>query len=89
VHDIVSSYVNSTAVNMLPIDGVQKPEIIVPPRALVTPFDRLATQVEGRREEMVAESRTLAALYNTQLPKLISGAFSIPAIEMGIEVTCT
>jgi hypothetical protein len=38
---------------------------------------------------MVAEFRTLAALYNTQLPKLISGAFSIAPIEMGIEVTCT
>jgi type I restriction enzyme, S subunit len=73
MHHIVSGYANGTTVNVLPIDGVQKPKIIVPPRALVTAFDRLATQAEGRREEMVTESHTLAALRDTLLPKLISG----------------
>jgi restriction endonuclease S subunit len=32
MHDVVSGYANGTTVNMLPIDGVQKPAIVRPPR---------------------------------------------------------
>jgi len=81
MHDIVSGYANGTTVNMLPIDGVQKPKIIVPPQPLVTAFDRFATQAEGRREEMVAESRILATLRDTLLPKLISGELRVKDTE--------
>ena len=87
MHDIVSGYANGTTVNMLPIDGVQKPEIIVPSRALVTVFDRLATQAEGRREEMVAESNTLAALRDALLPKLLLGEIRCKYFE--IKKDCT
>ncbi len=73
MHDIVSGYANGTTVNMLPIDGVEKPQIAVPPRALVRAFDKLATGCNSRREELVVESCTLTALRDTLLPKLISG----------------
>lgn len=79
MHDIVSGYANGTTVNMLPIDGVQTPAILVPPHPLVAAFDRLVAKIEARREEAVVESRSLAALRDTLLPKLISGELRIAA----------
>lgn len=72
MHDLVSGYANGTTVNMLPIDGLQKPRIVCPPRQLVLAFDSLASKVEQRREEMVSETRTLVTLRDALLPKLIS-----------------
>jgi type I restriction enzyme S subunit len=73
MHDVVSGYANGTTVNMLPIDGVQKPAIVRPPKNLVAAFDSVAVQAARRREELVSESRALAALRDTLLPRLISG----------------
>ena len=78
MHDLVSGYANGTTVNMLPIDGVQRPPIAVPPRALVEAFDLVASQSEHRREQTVRESRTLAVLRDTLLPKLVSGELRVP-----------
>jgi type I restriction enzyme S subunit len=80
-HDLVSGYANGTTVNMLPIDGVQKPLIVCPPRELVAAFDSLAMTAEHRRQEMVSESRTLAALRDALLPKLISGELRVKDAE--------
>jgi hypothetical protein len=63
------------------IDGVQRPLIVLPPAALVAAFDSFATSVERRREEMISESRTLAALRDTLLPKLISGELRVKDAE--------
>ena len=81
MHDVVSGYANGTTVNMLPIDGVQQPQLLVPPSALVVAFDGLATQTELRHEEMVVESHTLADLRDTLLPKLISGELRVKDAE--------
>ena len=78
MHDIVSRYANGTTVNMLPIDGVQKPQFVVPPQPLVTVFDRLAKALGARSEEIVVESLTLAVLRDTLLPRLVSGELRIP-----------
>jgi type I restriction enzyme S subunit len=81
MHDVVSGYANGTTVNMLPIDGVQKPQVVCPPRPLVAAFDSLALNAEKRREEMVSESRTLAALRDALLPRLISGELRVRDAE--------
>ena len=77
MHDLVSRYANGTTVNMLPIDGVQRPPIPVPPKALVETFDSVALWSEHRREESVRESRILAILRDTLLPKLVSGELPV------------
>jgi type I restriction enzyme, S subunit len=77
MHDIVSGYANGTTVNMLPIDGVQKPLILVPPAELVATFEKFARNGFERAEEMEGESRTLAELRDTLLPKLMSGEVQI------------
>jgi len=87
MHDIVSGYANGTTVNMLPLDGVQRPQIVAPPGALITTFDGLAIQIEARREEMVAESRTLASIRDALLPKLLSGQVQVKDAEKLLEST--
>ena len=77
MHDLVTGYANGTTVNMLPIDGVQRPPIPVPPRALVDAFDIVASCSEHRREQTVRESRTLTVLRDKLLPKLVSGDLSV------------
>jgi type I restriction enzyme S subunit len=81
MHDIVSGYTNGTTVNMLPIDGVQTPKVVLAPAALVQMFDKFATQSEARREEAVTENRTLGALRDALLAKLISGDLRVKDAE--------
>ena len=77
MHDIVSGYANGTTVNMLPIDGLQSPLIVVPPARAISAFTGIAKATRLRHEEMVDESRTLAALRDGLLPKLISGELRV------------
>jgi type I restriction enzyme S subunit len=77
MHDVVSGYANGTTVNMLPIDGVQTPEFVLPPETIIRHFDIFARQAQERAECSVQQSRTLAALRDTLLPKLISGEIRI------------
>ena len=77
MHDLVSGYANGTTVNMLPIDGVQRPHFAVPPKALVETFDLMVSCSENRREHIVRESRILAVVRDTLLPKLISGELKV------------
>lgn len=73
MHDTVSGYANGTTVNMLPIDGLQSPKVLVPHSRIVAAFNDIAEAARMRHEEMVEESGTLVALRDTLLPKLISG----------------
>lgn len=77
MHELVSGYANGTTVNMLPVDGVQKPLIVCPPKELVEAFDSLGVTAQHRREEIVSESWTLAALRDTLLPRLIHGELQV------------
>jgi type I restriction enzyme S subunit len=77
MHDIVSGYANGTTVNMLPIDGLQSPLIVVPPARAVAAFSGIAAAARMRHEEMIEESHTLAALRDALLPKLISGELRV------------
>ncbi len=81
MHEIVSGYANGTTVNMLPVDGLQSPLILLPPSRAVSAFAGVAEAARLRHEEMLEESRTLAALRDTLLPKLISGELRVKDAE--------
>ena len=81
MHDVVSGYANGTTVNMLPIDSLQKPLIACPPRGLVDVFDVVARNTERRREQIISGSRTLAALRDALIPKLVSGELRISDVD--------
>lgn len=54
---------------------------VVPPRDLVVEFERMASPFDSRIEANERESRTLAALRNALLPKLISGKIRVKDAE--------
>jgi type I restriction enzyme, S subunit len=77
MHDIVSGYANGTTVNMLPIDSLQSPLVVVPPSVIVRAFDGFAEAARKRHGEMLDESRTLSSLRDVLLPNLISGELRV------------
>ena len=77
MHDAVSGYATGTTVNMLPIDALRIPEIVVPPIQLVTAFSTTAEATRIRREQVIEESRALAAQRDALLPRLVSGEVGI------------
>ena len=66
-------FANGTTVNMLPMDALQTPQIVVPAKPVLAAFNDLAEAAHRRHEEMIDGSRTLAALRDALLPNLISG----------------
>ena len=80
MHGLVSGYANGTTVNMLPVDAVQKPILPIPPRKMIDSFDALAMEIEHYREQAVGESRTLKAIRDVLLPKLVSGDLRVEAV---------
>ena len=73
MHDAVSGYATGTMVNMLPIDALRIPEIVVPPIQPTTTFSTIAEAARIRREQFIEESRSLAAQRDALLPKLVLG----------------
>jgi type I restriction enzyme, S subunit len=60
--------------------------IAVPPRQLAEKFDSAVRPLIQRIEANIHESRTLASLRDTLLPKLMSGAIRITDAEQTVEV---
>ena len=81
MHDAVSGYANGTTVNMLPIDALQRPLVVIPPKALSEALDTVAVHAEQQRERIVRESRILIVVRDTLLPKLISGEIKVRGTE--------
>ena len=80
-HNLVAGHSNGTTVNMLPVDGLQKPRFVLPPKSIVEWFGRLFVPVQQRIDEFYGENMTLAALRDALLPKLISGELRVPDAE--------
>lgn len=76
-HYWISGFSNGTTINMLPKDALEMPFLVVPPAALVEVFTRLAQSIHDQIEENITQSRTLATLRDTLLPKLLSGELSL------------
>ena len=64
---------NGTTVNMLPPDGLVRPHFALPPEGLINHFEQLSLPLTERIETNNEESRTIAAIRDACLPKLISG----------------
>ena len=80
-HDVVSGYANGSTVNMLPTEAMKHPQFPIPSPAVAAAFDKLVQPSFERRQQLSHESRTLAALRDTLLPKLISGELRIAHAE--------
>lgn len=78
----VASYANGTTVLHLAMDGLKKPLIAAPPREFVERFDAIVAPMFDQQEALTAESKTLAELRDTLLPKLISGQLRLSDSEV-------
>jgi len=58
---------------------------VVPPKVVLDCFERLASSIDDRVESNEVESRTLATLRDTLLPKLIGGELRVKDVERLIE----
>jgi type I restriction enzyme S subunit len=81
LHEEVAGYANGTTVNRIPMEALQKPRFAVPSRELVKEIDALVTPLFDRAESAEDESKTLAKLRDTLLPKLISGEIRLREAE--------
>ena len=81
MHDLVSRYATGTTVNMLPVDALSIPSIVIPPLQLVTTFSTIAESARTRQARIIAESRALAAQRDVLLPKLVSGEVGVGGIN--------
>ncbi len=77
MHDTVSGYATGTTVNMLPVDALRIPPIVVPPTQLVIAFSTIAETSRIRQDKILVESHTLATLRDALLPKLVSGEVGV------------
>ena len=73
-HYWISGFSNGTTINMLPMDALEMPLLVVPPTELVNRFTALAEAVHLQVENNTEQSRTLAAVRDALMPKLLSGA---------------
>ncbi|SFN54096.1 restriction endonuclease subunit S [Dokdonella immobilis] len=83
-HYWISGFSNGTTINMLPKDALEMPLLVVPPVELVKKFTALAEAAHIQVEENKEQSRTLATLRNTLLPKLLSGELRVKSAEREI-----
>lgn len=76
-HYWISGFSNGTTINMLPKDALEMPLLVVPPIELVKKFTELVQATHDQIEDNIHQSRTLAVLRDTLLPKLLSGELSL------------
>jgi len=77
MHETVSGYANGTTVNMLPIAGLQRPPVCVPPEDLIRAFTSFVKEIRLRSEVAFRSGITLAAFRDRLLPGLLSGALVV------------
>ena len=77
VRDQVIGFANGTTVNMLKIEGLQKPKFAMPPKELAEKFGEIAKANRLQAEQNIEENQSLINLRDTLLPKLMKGEIEI------------
>lgn len=77
VRDQVIGFANGTTVNMLKIEGLQKPKFAMPPKEIADKFTAIAKANRLQAERNIEENQTLSQLRDTLLPKLMKGEIEI------------
>jgi type I restriction enzyme, S subunit len=83
--EIAEGFSIGTTVLALPRDGLLRYRFCVPPVALLRAFERAVLPILSAVQTNNAQSRTLASLRDTLLPKLLSGELRIPDAMKTIE----
>lgn len=73
VREQVTSATNGSTVNMLAIDGLQRPVFKLPPKEKVLEFTSQVKLLWKKKDRNQIQILTLEKLRDTLLPKLVSG----------------
>ena len=73
MHDVVSGFATGTTVNMLPVDALKIPTMVMPPPRLIATHSAAAEAMRNKQERLLADSQVLAAQRDALLPKVMSG----------------
>ncbi len=79
VREQVVAATNGSTVNMLSIDGLQRPEFKLPPKDKVIEFINIAKTFWLKRENNSSQIDSLEKLRDSLLPKLMSGEVKVEA----------
>ena len=81
----IQSMTGTSGRQRVPAESLAHFQVVVPPRAVAEAFGRAMKPRFARASAAVRESRTLAALRDTLLPKLISGELRVKDAERFLE----
>lgn len=77
VREQITGATNGSTVNMLAIDGLQRPEFNLPPIERVKLYSEIIKSYWKKKEDNRLQIRTLTRLRDTLLPKLMSGEVKV------------
>jgi type I restriction enzyme S subunit len=77
VREQIISATNGSTVNMLAIDGLQRPKFKLPPKEKVNDFTAIVKSYWIKKNANQTQIRTLTQLRDTLLPKLMSGEIKV------------
>ena len=72
-HHWIGGYSNGTTINMLPLDALEMPKLVVPPVELIKKYTLTAKMLDDKFETNLQEIETLASFRNSLLPRLLRG----------------
>lgn len=73
IREQITAATNGSTVNMLAIDGLQRPQFKLPPKETVEKFTSIISDYWKKQNINQTQIRTLTTLRDTLLPKLMSG----------------
>jgi len=82
---LVAGFTNGTTVNMLPADGLDKPEFVIPNKELIKVFSTIVQLMREQVEANLQQNELLTKTRDALLPKLLSGEISIGAAKAEFE----
>ncbi|NJL76715.1 MAG: hypothetical protein HC892_18525 [Saprospiraceae bacterium] len=82
VREQIIAATNGSTVNMLAIDGLQRPQFKLPPKELVDDFTFIVSNYWKKKTINQTQISTLTALRDTLLPKLMSGEIKSKFVEI-------
>lgn len=73
IREQIIGFANGTTVNMLKIQGLQKPIFKLPPQYLIEKFTDISKNMRLKQQKNIQEIQTLKQLRDSLLPKLLRG----------------
>jgi type I restriction enzyme S subunit len=81
--EMTSKVDSGTILDALNVRSIPRLRLVAPPRELVSAFESVSRPLRAHMEVLLRQSRTLSALRDALLPKLMAGELRVPVAEPG------